>query len=285
MADESQGTSIEEVTENDTDNTKTQSHKKHKKKKEKKKGKKKTKNKKGKGDKHYAGDLATAKSLKPKHRAWLSALPLILRVGDLGPRYGEVLVVHAGLVPGIPLEDQDPEAVMNMRTLISPSRAHSADNDHDPSLTDPVQRYQSQSQSEHGTNHNAEENRFKPLIPSPAREGTPWAKIWTSYQASTILSRPHTKPTTVVYGHDAKSGLQMRRYTFGLDSGCGSDNVLTGVIFEIPSAAHTNHDSDSDNKYQMDEEGDSDTTSQGQESREQQSRPKIRHRLVSVSCA
>ncbi|KAI0803584.1 Metallo-dependent phosphatase [Xylaria sp. FL0064] len=308
MADESQGSSLEETSEDEKGGVKTQSHKKQK----KKKGKNKEKKKKGKGSKHYAGDLATAKSLKPEHRAWLSALPLILRVGDLGPRYGEVLVVHAGLVPGIPLENQDPEAVMNMRTLLSPSsRAHTTtDNLHEPSLTDPVQ--QAQSQSEYGRNHDnnqAEEKKFKPLIPSPAREGTPWAKIWTSYQASTILSRPHARPTTVVYGHDAKSGLQLRRYTFGLDSGCGSDNVLTGVIFEIPSAAHTNddsnNDSDSGDGYQMKEEVeegeegeaggegregeegrlDTGTTSQDQESREQRSRPKIRHRLVSVPCA
>jgi hypothetical protein len=32
-------------------------------------------------------------------------------------RMGEVVVVHAGLVPGLKLEGQDPVAVMNMRTV------------------------------------------------------------------------------------------------------------------------------------------------------------------------
>ncbi|KAI0975533.1 Metallo-dependent phosphatase [Xylaria arbuscula] len=271
---------IEEGSESDAN---SQSHKK-----QKKKGKGKKKGKKGKAKKPPAGDLATAKSLKPEHRAWLAALPLILRVGDLGPRYGEVIVVHAGLVPGIPLEDQDPEAVMNMRTLLAPSRARTTiDSDPEAVLTD--QAPNEPDPANQGTDQR-ENKHTNPMIPSPSRDGTPWAKIWTSYQTSSILSRPHTRPTTVVYGHDAKAGLQIRKYTFGLDSGCGSDNALTGMIFEIPPVAGSNSDNvdemDGENEGEGGGEWETGATSEGQEEiQRQHKRSRIRHRLVSVPCA
>lgn len=62
-------------------------------------------------------DLAT--SLSDSQIEYLSACPLILNLGSLPSLGGEAstFVVHAGLVPGIALENQDPFSVMNMRTL------------------------------------------------------------------------------------------------------------------------------------------------------------------------
>ena len=51
-----------------------------------------------------------------KRIKWLKECPVILRVGKLG-NMGEVVVVHAGLAPGVKLEKQDPLMVMNMRTI------------------------------------------------------------------------------------------------------------------------------------------------------------------------
>ncbi|PIG79664.1 aflYe/ orf/ Ser -Thr protein phosphatase family protein [Aspergillus arachidicola] len=52
---------------------------------------------------------------------WLAALPLILRIKlphhSTSSLDDTLLVVHAGLTPGIPLEKQDPHAVMHMRSL------------------------------------------------------------------------------------------------------------------------------------------------------------------------
>ncbi len=61
-------------------------------------------------------DRALVKQLGEKRIKWLKQCPVILRVGNLGDM-GEVLVVHAGLVPGVKLEEQDPTMVMNMRTI------------------------------------------------------------------------------------------------------------------------------------------------------------------------
>lgn len=61
-------------------------------------------------------DRALLKELGKKRINWLKECPVILRVGKLGDM-GEVIVVHAGLAPGVKLEKQDPFMVMNMRTI------------------------------------------------------------------------------------------------------------------------------------------------------------------------
>lgn len=37
---------------------------------------------------------------------------------------------------------------------------------------------------------------------------------------------------TVIYGHDAKKGLNIREYTKGLDSACVSGGKLTALVIE-----------------------------------------------------
>ncbi|KAF4984409.1 hypothetical protein FZEAL_371 [Fusarium zealandicum] len=59
--------------------------------------------------------LRTARSLSPAHMAWLRSLPVILTAEPMS-----LFIVHAGLVPGVPLHQQDPWAVMNMRALRFP---------------------------------------------------------------------------------------------------------------------------------------------------------------------
>ncbi|CAG7915959.1 unnamed protein product [Penicillium olsonii] len=64
----------------------------------------------------------TARALSKMQMDWIAALPLVLRIklphhasSSLGD---QLVVVHAGLAPGVPLEDQDPHAVMHMRSLV-----------------------------------------------------------------------------------------------------------------------------------------------------------------------
>jgi len=61
-------------------------------------------------------DRALVRELGAKRIKWLKQCPVILRVGRLGGM-GEVVVVHAGLAPGVELKRQDPFMVMNMRTI------------------------------------------------------------------------------------------------------------------------------------------------------------------------
>ncbi|CAG7938359.1 unnamed protein product [Penicillium nalgiovense] len=67
----------------------------------------------------------TASVLSQHQLDWLAALPLILRIklphvptSSLGDT---LTVVHAGLVPSISLEDQDPHGIMHMRSLVRTS--------------------------------------------------------------------------------------------------------------------------------------------------------------------
>lgn len=117
---------------------------------------------------------------------WLQQCPVILRVGKV-PHMGEVVVVHAGLVPGIALEQQDPFQCMNMRTI-----------------------------------------DLKTHIPSETRDHTHWEKFWNHQQKK--LS--HHERTTVIYGHDAKRGLNVQKYSFGLDASCVRGGHLTAMVVD-----------------------------------------------------
>ena len=61
-------------------------------------------------------DRQLAKSLSQRQIDYLAACPVILRVGEIRGM-GEVSVVHAGLIPGVDLKNQDPLAAMTMRTV------------------------------------------------------------------------------------------------------------------------------------------------------------------------
>ncbi len=52
------------------------------------------------------------------------------------------------------------------------------------------------------------------------------AKVWNKYQ--TFL--PKKERSTVVYGHDSRRGLQLGKYTKGLDTGCVKGGKLTALI-------------------------------------------------------
>lgn len=73
-------------------------------------------------------DRKFAKSLTSEQASYLKSCPLILDMGHL-PDLGHTIVAHAGLVPGVDLQNQDPMGVMNMRTVDLkthvPSRSHS----------------------------------------------------------------------------------------------------------------------------------------------------------------
>jgi hypothetical protein len=75
-----------------------------------------------------AKDKKLLRRLSKKHLKYLQSLPLMLRIPplpqaadpshkDRSPLAEEIVVVHAGLVPGVALDKQDPYYVMNMRSI------------------------------------------------------------------------------------------------------------------------------------------------------------------------
>ncbi|KAI8941933.1 hypothetical protein NX059_000047 [Plenodomus lindquistii] len=130
--------------------------------------------------------LKLAKEFSKKEISYLHQCPVILRVGTV-PNLGTIVAVHAGLVPDVPLERQDPFHVMNMRTI-----------------------------------------DVKTRIPSSKHAGTPWEKLWNHRQ-----KKLHKKDrVSVVYGHNRKKGLNIREYSYGLDSGCVSGGKLTALVVD-----------------------------------------------------
>lgn len=114
--------------------------------------------------------VTAAQSLSRDDVAWLRQKPFYLRLETYG-----VAVVHAGIVPGIPLEAQDPAQLTTLRSILPD-----------------------------GT-------------PSPlATMGVPWASTWEG-------------PECVVFGHDARRGLQRHPWAYGLDTGCVYGGELTAL--------------------------------------------------------
>ena len=104
------------------------------------------------------------------------------------------VIVHAGLVPGIPLVSQDAVEMIIMRNLI-------IEDDNDCQVE----------------SNNREPNHRRYKATKSLSPGEPWASLWPG-------------PDHVYFGHDAIRGLQQCKYATGLDTGCVYGKKLTGVF-------------------------------------------------------
>lgn len=43
---------------------------------------------------------------------------------------------------------------------------------------------------------------------------------------------PHDKRSTVIYGHDSRRGLQLEKYSKGLDTGCVKGGKLSALLID-----------------------------------------------------
>lgn len=112
--------------------------------------------------------------LTQEDEEFLESLPFTINIPSLN-----VLVVHGGLLPGVPLKEQDPLGMIFIR------------------------------------NYNPEKFQGTARID----EGFAWASVWSG-------------PEHVVFGHDARRGLQLYAHATGIDTGCVYGNKLTGILVE-----------------------------------------------------
>lgn len=132
-------------------------------------------------------DKTVARKLKPEHVRFLGTCPAILELGKVGVSRTSAVAVHAGLQWNIEnLQDQDPEIVFSIRSLLPPLYT----------------------------------------TPSEDSDGSPWSAIWNRKQKEKLKS----ERMSVFYGHDARNGLTLRKYTTGLDTGCVIGGKLTAMV-------------------------------------------------------
>ncbi|OHF03228.1 calcineurin-like phosphoesterase [Colletotrichum orchidophilum] len=187
-------------------------------------------------------ERATARSLTRKQLKWLATLPVILDVGTVDS-IGNLVVVHAGLVPGLALKRQDPWAVMNMRGLVYPreelrrQEAHRALEEYRRSHTAAPGVTETMIQREHERRRKPHDRKI--AIPTDRRGGSSsWPKAWNAHQKALPEKEPRT---AVAYGHDSKTGLNIAQYTFGLDSGCVNGGELTALVIEASAEGGVTH--------------------------------------------
>lgn len=164
-------------------------------------------------------DESLSDSLNADQIDYLQSCPVILRVGPIEALHGDVVVVHAGLVPGVPLENQDPISALTMRTIDLHSHTPSKD----------------------GKEGREKEERKRPAPPKSPLVRRPvkkpaynvhWARLWNHFQEMLPEFKEwnNEERRVVVYGHDSKRGLELKEWSKGLDSGCVSGGRLTALV-------------------------------------------------------
>lgn len=185
--------------------------------------------------------LRTARSLTPEQRAWSAALPLTLRLGDL-PGLGEAAVVHAGMVPGVAVEEQDPWAMYNVRSLLRIDEHGEFATEAEGDAFDEAVRTKLGDMNP-GTEPSDDQiaaESMKTLelysgraggggfVPTDTNDGQWWVEVWNEVQKA----KPEGERLVLFYGHDSKRGINIRDYSFGLDSRCVDGGQLTALVLE-----------------------------------------------------
>lgn len=135
----------------------------------------------------------------------LNALPFTLRL----PSYN-VTVVHAGLVPGIAVEDQNPKDLLLMRDVVPVRECGAATYDEDGNGES---NEDSESEGDGVPAVVKDENTAVFRFRGSKRHhpnGRSWSSVWTGFPDG----------GHVFFGHDAARGLQEQPWATGLDGGC-----------------------------------------------------------------
>ncbi|KAH9844711.1 Calcineurin-like phosphoesterase [Teratosphaeria destructans] len=201
-----------------------------------------------------AKDHALLKSLTAEHMRYLRDMPLIIHIPALpqaashifkhkgrGTIATDLYVVHAGLVPHVPVHKQDPYFVMNMRSIDRLT--------HVPSALRQTKKGHSKPWIKIWNWYNERLSRGRSLkgfhvftdaefAAQQAEEEKSWVDRlrdafagWVKGRAE-VSSHSGKKPEVVIYGHDSKSGLQIMKWSKGLDSACVSGGQLTAMVLD-----------------------------------------------------
>jgi len=91
-------------------------------------------------------------------------------------------------------------------------------------------------------------------ITGSGKKGRPWSPDWNRMMercsgydnfnapersTDALASSLPCLPSTIIYGHAAARGLDVKRWSFGLDSGCVYGRRLTALVLRSPTGSHS----------------------------------------------
>uniref|UniRef100_K3WUZ8 Calcineurin-like phosphoesterase domain-containing protein n=1 Tax=Globisporangium ultimum (strain ATCC 200006 / CBS 805.95 / DAOM BR144) TaxID=431595 RepID=K3WUZ8_GLOUD len=141
------------------------------------------------------GSYSYVEQFTPEDVQFLEQLPFTVTLPNQN-----AIVVHAGLVPGVPLSAQQPRHMYKMRYL------HQVPADQETAAAD-------EQEDGRSTAWVASETKLAELDGAQ----TQWATQWKG-------------PLHVYFGHDAVPGLQQEAFATGLDTGCCYGRQLSACI-------------------------------------------------------
>lgn len=129
---------------------------------------------------------------------YLTTFPLYLKISDSPLIY----IVHAGIIPGISIQNQSPFNLLNIRNII------------------------------HDKNN---QNEMIGLKQSAI------GKNWTYFYHEFVSNNKIKQPMHIFYGHDSRLNLQIKDYTTGLDTGCCNGKKLTAAVLMLDTLDNNNN--------------------------------------------
>ena len=186
----------------------------------------------GVGNGDGGGDGGGKRCVRPKYEwvyslsdddvAWMEGLPYTIRIPktmvsqgkELGHQHqhhhknedenvaDDVIIVHAGFVPNIDLVDQETQTMITIRDIVL---------DSDPDSNTDAKHYKYHKLSDVNIETDVDVDVEQEQHPQA------WARTWDG-------------PNLVIFGHDAKRGIQHERFAIGLDSGACYGKKLTGIV-------------------------------------------------------
>lgn len=154
------------------------------------------------GKRWKADEEMIARKLRPQHIEFLGSCSLILDLGRVAPNNTRAVALHAGLQWNI--KKLYRQRPLNVMTM----------------------RFMS------GKKHKkAEEDKT-------GKKSVQWSKIWNKKQ----LLKPLKRRISVFYGHDARHGLNIRNYSYGLDSNCIGGDHLSAMVITKDKTGNLTHE-------------------------------------------
>lgn len=184
-----------------------------------------------------------AKDMSTEQATFLKSLPLILHMPAM-----HAYVVHAGILPSNPrLEPTDLRQPLTHLPAVRDSQDQSKVSEdtlralQEQTVLDEIPQNQDPWVV---LNMRGVLNSGK--VTRDNEEGTPWSDIWNdqmrrcsgfSSSTSSFFKKPKEKhyslichPSTVIYGHAASRGLDIKRWSMGVDTGCLYGRKLSALV-------------------------------------------------------